>query len=1783
MLCTSNKGKNVIKFISKAIVVTLLAINSSYAGTWGDIGTVGTLNNNELCYTDGTDIICDAGLWVNGTAALDVSGTVSATAFVGDGSALTGVVATSITLGINDLTDAKHDTDDFSSLFIGNGAGANDDGTNNKNMGIGKNALKTVTTGNYNMALGAESLSNITEGWNNIAIGYSALINTTVGSDNIALGSSALNASSGNANVAIGDEAQAFNGSGDGNVSLGYQSQKGPVAVNTGSYNVSLGYETNLLLSTGNNNIAIGANVSVPLPAGDDQLNIGNTLYGDLANDYIGVGVVTPLAALDVSGTVSATAFVGDGASLTNVTGLWTYDTDGGVYRTDTVAIGTGYIPLGAPELRVHNDSGAQIFISGGGEHELTFGHHANMSNGGSGMLAAADDLKLFTFSGSRDTTGVMMTLKGNTGVGIYTENPSYELEVSGTIFADVVSSTAFIGNGASLTNIVATGVDYYGIANLPVGVQNISNTELTTAELTQLQNIDTTVISATQFGFVGTMDQAVSTTSDVTFAHLTVSDVSVTGDVSITGRLDVADISATGNIQAAAFIGDGSGLTGVTGEFVVSGTAVVNTTDVANKDFIFGAPQLDDSGNVDHDKRMFFDKSKGAFRVGRALGAQWDNANIGDQSVAMGSETIASGTNSTAMGGNSNASGTNSTAIGGSYAAGNYSTAIGYHSYAAGYTANAIGIDAYALGYGSTSIGKDTLAQGYYSYALGREAAAIGDNTFAIGLGDSSGVSGTYPQVTGASSMGIFMGDRINDDIVDANTFAIMGGEVGIGLVNPNAALEVAGTVSATAFVGDGSGLTNVSGLWTDAVDYIHRDGFLVYVSGTTIDHAGSDVVAFWDKEKGAFRAGSPGDSTNWDEVNIGNYSAAFGSNVRASGSNSFAVGASDATGDYAIAMGSGANASGNNSFATGYNTGATGVHGISLGHSSVVGSYGFALGASNVTSYGTAIGNSNNVAGGSSGQYNMGIGTANIITGSRGIGFGWDNTVSDNTSTGDSDNYSIAIGVKNTLTNTSHSYAIGTGMIVTGNNSMALGVGYSASGTTLADNNTLAIMGASEGVGIGKVSPAYELDVSGTIFADVVSATTFIGDGSGLTGVTAVMGINDLTDSIHDSDDFSSLFIGNGAGAADDGTDNQNVGIGKNVLTVSSGTQNTAIGYSSLVSNTTGTGNTAHGAGSLNKNTSGTGNSALGKWTLLSNNSGNYNAAFGEGTMYFNTTGSSNSAFGTYSLRFNSTGRYNTALGFKAGLGVASSSNINNNSLFGNSAGLNLLTGGDDNVMMGHESGKLVTTGASNTIIGTMAGDNLTTGSRNILIGQTVDASAVGVNDELNIGNTIYGDLANDYIGVGVVTPLAALDVSGTVSATTFIGDGSGLTGVTAVMGINDLTDSIHDSDDFSSLFIGNGAGAVDDGTSNQNIALGAGALDNVTTGTNNIAIGKKAGNSTTGNDNIALGTNAMGKTTFGTDTVLTGSGNIAVGTRVGQNLSTGNINTAIGLEAAREIREGSYNTSLGGYSSYGLTSDSSNTVVGAFAFYKGYGESNVVIGADAARGGSGVPNYNGSVIIGTGAGYSIDNGSASYNTLLGHYTGDSLTDGAENTMLGKLAGQNLTTGSRNIIIGANVDVQNVTANDQLNIGNTLYGDLANDLVGIGTSAPAVTLDVSGTLMISNGGEVCDASTEGGIRYTSANGIEFCNASAWASLDSATVAEIAAADTSISIVDAGTGEIHIDVDSVRTITVTESVVDVSASVKVAGTGSEVCAGADDLGTMRWNPVTSKFQICRQ
>jgi hypothetical protein len=153
---------------------------------------------------------------------------------------------------------------------------------------------------------------------------------------------------------------------------------------------------------------------------------------------------------------------------------------------------------------------------------------------------------------------------------------------------------------------------------------------------------------------------------------------------------------------------------------------------------------------------RMIWYPRKSAFRAGYVDGTQWNDANIGDYSVAMGSGTTASGVRSTAMGSNTTASGTNSTAMGsGVTASGVNSTAMGWSTTVSGPASTAMGYGTTASGGYSTAMGDSTTASGNISTAMGHGTTASGQRSTAMGhyttaQSYASLVAGRYNVISG-------------------------------------------------------------------------------------------------------------------------------------------------------------------------------------------------------------------------------------------------------------------------------------------------------------------------------------------------------------------------------------------------------------------------------------------------------------------------------------------------------------------------------------------------------------------------------------------------------------------------------------------------------------------------------------------------------------------------------------------------------------------------------------------------------------------------------------------------------------------------------------------------------------------------------------------------------------------------------------------------------------------------------------------------------------------------
>ena len=208
-----------------------------------------------------------------------------------------------------------------------------------------------------------------------------------------------------------------------------------------------------------------------------------------------------------------------------------------------------------------------------------------------------------------------------------------------------------------------------------------------------------------------------------------------------------------------------------------------------------------------------------------------------------------------------------------------------------------------------------------------------------------------------------------------------------------------------------------------------------------------------------------------------------------------------------------------------------------------------------------------------------------------------------------------------------------------------------------------------------------------------------------------------------------------------------------------------NTALGASTLNSNTTGSGNIAAGNSALYTNTTGGSNSAFGIYSLLFNTTGSLNTAIGGSALYSNTTGSSNTATGINSLYSNTTGGGNSAFGVQAlytnTTGIYNTA-IGSNALYAN-------TTANYNTALGNNALLANTTGASNTAVGNGAGQSITTGSNNVIIGGYGGTTTMSNNIVLSdgAGNIKYQWNGTNNTIYGATTFTGAL--SGTTSAFT------------------------------------------------------------------------------------------------------------------------------------------------------------------------------------------------------------------------------------------------------------------------------------------------------------------------------------------------------------------------------------------------------------------------------
>ena len=437
-------------------------------------------------------------------------------------------------------------------------------------------------------------------------------------------------------------------------------------------------------------------------------------------------------------------------------------------------------------------------------------------------------------------------------------------------------------------------------------------------------------------------------------------------------------------------------------------------------------------------------------------------------------------------------------------------------------------------------------------------------------------------------------------------------------------------------------------------------------------------------------------------------------------------------------------------------------------------------------------------------------------------------------------------------------------------------------------------------------------------------------------------------------------------------------------------------------------------------------------------------------------NTTGSFNQFTGFQSGYSNTTGRNNVFSGYQAGF--ANTTGVNNVFMGYNSGSSN--TEGSRNVFSGFNSGYYNTTGSNNQFIGTGSGFYNTSGGGNVFVG-----GQSGGDNTTGSSITALGVNSGPAGGSGALTNATALgaNVALTRSNTVVLGSGANV-GIGTSTPDRPLTvQAAPGSVELLSLRDNTGAPSW-----HWNLAGGGLNLAQSGVADNRIYV-SAAGN-------VGLGTAVPSALLDVNGTArlrgLTAAG--VVTTDAAGNLGSSPAAAAFGGSFVQNTTspQAASNFNVSGSGTVGGTLTAASAVVTGALTGSGAGLGTAVGVGVRADGGLnlGQNTIGNNVLLGFEAGQAITTGFQ--NLFSGYQSGYANTTGYENVFLGNNTGTTNTTGSDNTVLGVNSGpaggsgaLTNATAlgaNVTLTRSNTVV--LGNGaFVGIGTSAPAVPLDVA------------------------------------------------------------------------------------------------------------------------
>ena len=372
--------------------------------------------------------------------------------------------------------------------------------------------------------------------------------------------------------------------------------------------------------------------------------------------------------------------------------------------------------------------------------------------------------------------------------------------------------------------------------------------------------------------------------------------------------------------------------------------------------------------------------------------------------SFSAGSDSHANGAASIALGSGANAQSDYAVAIGhGATTSAESSVAIGYNvtasavaASAMGYNTTASGVNSTAMGSSTQSISENSFAGGFSTQSTGYSSAALGRETVASGNHSLSLGQGTNSHAFNSVALGQYNSVSNNadpDTYLTTNTALVIGN--GTDTNNRSNAFKVlfdgttaiAGSVTASSFIGDGSGLTSLP-LVVESITEGGNTGVRLS-SANAANHGdiGNTAVDLSYQSSASTTTGATGQS-----------SFAVGLDSTASGTSSISGGyASVASGDTSVALGNGAQATGTFSYSIGHLSEANGNNSVAIGNDNEAnGSSSTAIGRGNLANgeTATATGQFTSASGKfslSSGLYSNASGTTSVALGNNTIADGY------------------------------------------------------------------------------------------------------------------------------------------------------------------------------------------------------------------------------------------------------------------------------------------------------------------------------------------------------------------------------------------------------------------------------------------------------------------------------------------------------------------------------------------------------------------------------------------------------------------------------------------------------------------------------------------------------------------------------------------------------------------------------------------------------------------------